>query len=117
LGFVDDKDGPTARGGDVLAPSGAQGLESGPSIVTGEGDAEEVAELSVEVHGAALGMLDGADQDVGQRAEALGQEAQRDALAGARVAGEHRETAVGDAELDAAQVAVDGRRRRVGCVA
>jgi hypothetical protein len=69
--------------------------------VSGERHAEEVAELAVEVHGAALGMLDGADDDVGQGAEPLGEQAQGDALAGARVAGEHGEAAVGDAELDA----------------
>ena len=55
-------------------------------------------------------MLDGADDDVGQGAEALGEQAQGDALAGAGVAGEHGEAAVGDAELDAAEEAVDGGR-------
>jgi hypothetical protein len=79
--------------------------------VRGERDPEEVGELAVEVHRPALRVLDAADEDVGQRAEAIGEEAERDALAGAGIAGEHREPAVGDPELDAAEVAVDRGRR------
>ena len=94
----------------MVGPAGAQGLEAGPAVVGGERDAEEVSELAVEVHGAALGVLDGADEDVGQGAKALGEQAQGDALAGARIAGEHGEAAVGDAELDAPDEAVDGGR-------
>ena len=90
------------------APSGAQRLEACPSIVSGQGDGEEISQLAVEVHGAALGMLDGADEDIGQRAQALGEQTQGDALSGAGVAGEHGEAAVGDAELDATDEAVDG---------
>ena len=86
-----------------------QGFESGPAVVGGERYAEEVPELAVEVHGAALRVLDGADEDVGQGAKALGEQAQGDdALSGARVSGEHGEAAVGDAELDASDEAVDG---------
>ena len=110
LGLVDDEHGARQGGGDVLAPAGAQGLEAGPAVVDGERDAEEVAELAVEVAGAALGVLDGADDDVGQGAEPLGEQAQDDALAGAGVAGDHGEAAVGDAELDAAEEGVDGGR-------
>ena len=110
LGLVDDEDGAAAGGGDVVGPAGAQGLESGPAVVRGERDAEEVSELAVEVHGAALGVLDGADEDVGQRAKPLGEQSQGDALAGAGIAGEHGEAAVGDAELDAPEEAVDGGR-------
>jgi hypothetical protein len=76
--------------------------------VCGEGYGEEITELAVEVHGAALGVLDGADEDVGQRAQALGEQSQGDAFASAGIAGEHGEAAVGDAELDAADEAVDG---------
>ena len=114
LGLVDDEHGAAAAGGDVVGPAGAQGLEAGPAVVDGERDAEEVAELAVEVDGAALGVLDGADDDVGQGAEPLGEQAQGDALSGAGVAGEHGEAAVGDAELDAAEEAVDGGRGEEG---
>src|SRR5690606_18597040 len=55
-------------------------------------------------------MLEGPDEDIGQGAEALGKQAQRDALSGARLAGDHREAAVGDTELDAAEEAVDQGR-------
>jgi hypothetical protein len=53
-------------------------------------------------------MLNGPDQDVGQSPEALGEQSQGDALAGARVAREHGEAAVGDPDLDASGEAVDG---------
>src|SRR5208283_212275 len=85
-----------------------QGLEAGPTIVGGERDGEEVSELAVEVHGAALGMLDGADEYVRQGAKALGEQAQSDAFPGPWIAGEHGESAVGDPELDAPDEAVDG---------
>jgi len=39
--------------------------------VDGERDAEEIAELAVEVACATLGVLDGADDDLGQGAESL----------------------------------------------
>ena len=55
-------------------------------------------------------MLDGADKDVGQRAQPLGEQAQGDAFARARIAGEHGEAAVGDAQLDAPDEAVDSGR-------
>jgi len=46
-----------------------------------------------------LGGARRADEDIGESAEALGEQAQGDALSGARVAGEHGEAAIGDAEL------------------
>ena len=52
-------------------------------------------------------MLDGADQDVGQNAKMLGEQSQGDAFAGARIAGKHAEAAIGDAELDTSNDAVD----------
>ncbi len=64
LGFVDDEHGTTATRADMVRPSGAQCLEAGPSIVRGEGYGEEISELAVEVHRAALRMLDGADEDI-----------------------------------------------------
>ncbi len=108
LGLVDDEHGAATTGGDVIAPAGAKGLKTGPAVVGGEGYSEQVAELAIEVHGAALGVLDRADEHVGQRPKTLGEQAQSDALSRARVAGEHGEAAVGDAELDAADEAVDG---------
>src|SRR5258708_26116396 len=92
----------------MIGPPRPKSFESGPPVVRRERDREEIAELAVEVHGAALGMLDGADHHVRQSAKALGEQAQGDALSGVGVAGEHGEAAVGDAELDAAHEAVDG---------
>lgn len=115
LRFVDDQHGPGEGLGDVVVPASAQGLEAGPAIVDGEGDAEEVSELSIEVAGPALRMLDGADHDMGDGAKSVGEQPQSDGLAGAGVAGEHGEAAVGDAELDAAEEGVDGRRSVEGC--
>jgi hypothetical protein len=84
-GLVDDEHGSATAGADVIGPPGAKGHEARPSIVGGERHGEELSELAVEVHGAALGMLDGANQDVGQGAKPLGQKAQGDAFARARV--------------------------------
>jgi hypothetical protein len=53
-------------------------------------------------------MLDGTDEHIGQRAKALGEQTQSDAFSSSRIAGEHGESAVGDAELDAPDEAVDG---------
>jgi len=116
LGLVDDEDGAATCLGNMIGPPRAQRLEAGPAVVRGKGDAEQVAELAVKIHSAALRMFDGADDDVGQRAKSLGEKAQGHALAAAGIAGQHREAAVGDAEFDAAQVTVDGGRseQRVG---
>jgi hypothetical protein len=98
----------------VLGPARAQRLEARPAVVGEERDAEEVAELAVEVAGATLGMLDGADHDVGQGAEPRGEQAQRDALARAGIAGEHGKAAMGQTELDTTKEGVDGRRNIEG---
>jgi hypothetical protein len=45
--------------------------------VGGERHGEEVSELAVEVHGAALRVFDGTDEHVGQHAKTLGEQAQR----------------------------------------
>jgi hypothetical protein len=73
-------------------------------------DAEEIAELPIEIGGAALRVLDGPDRHVGQGAEVLAHEPEHDALAGARVAADEREAAVGDAGLDAPQEGMDRGR-------
>ena len=116
LGLVDDEDRTPMRGADVIGPACAQGFEAAPPVVRGERHGEQISELSVEVHGAALRMLDRADEDVGELSESFGEEPQGDALPGARISSEHGEAAVGDAELCASEVAVDGWRgeERVG---
>ena len=45
-------------------------------------------------------MLDGADEDIGQSAKALGEQSQGDALPVPGIAGKHGEATVGDAELE-----------------
>ncbi len=121
LGLVDDENGAATTGANVIGPSHSECLEAGPPVMGGEGHGEQVAELAIEVHGATLRMLDGADQNIRQGAEALGEHAEGDAFAGAGIAGDHGESAVGDSELDAADEAVDGGggeervgRRRAG---
>jgi hypothetical protein len=59
----------------MLAPAGAQGLETGPAVMSAEGDAEEVAELAIEIAGPPLRMLNRADNDIGQRAQTCGEQA------------------------------------------
>ena len=92
----------------MLSPSCAQGLESGPAVVRVQGKAEEVTELAIEIHGARLRVLNGADDDVGHGLQPFAEQAQGDALSGARVARDHDISAVGDAELHAAEEGVDG---------
>jgi hypothetical protein len=84
--------------------------------VRGEGHAEEISELAVEVRGAALWMLESADEDIRERTKTLGEEAEGDALAGAGIPREEREAAVGDTELDAAKKGIDSGSwvKRVG---
>ena len=108
LGLVEDQDGASECGGDVIGPASAQRFESAPAVVSLERNTEQVAELTIEVHGARLGVLDGADDDVAQSGEALAEQAQGDTLAGTRVAGDHDIAAISDAELDAAQEGIDG---------
>jgi hypothetical protein len=109
LCFVDDEDGAQERGGDVIGPTSAQGLEVGPAIGSGEVDGEEVAELAIKIGGTALGVLDDADEDVWEGFEILGDEAQCDALTGAWVACDHGKAAICDAESETTFEGVDGR--------
>jgi hypothetical protein len=108
LGLVEDEDGPCESGSDVLGPASAQGLEAAPAVVRGKRDAEEIAELAVEIHGARLRVLDGTDDEIAHGCEAGVEQAESHAFSGAWVAGDHDVAAVGDAELDAAQERVDG---------
>ena len=72
---------------------------------------KDVAHFAVEIRQVALRMIDRADRDVGQSRETLGQQAQGDALAGARIAVDHREAAFADlGVLDAPAEVLDPRR-------
>ncbi len=94
----------------MIGPAGAQGFEAAPTIMGAKRDSEQVSELAVEVHSPRLGMLDGADHDVTQRLQALREQTEDDALAGAGVSADHDVATIGDAELDAAQEGVDRGR-------
>ena len=101
LGLVDDQHGPRQRGVDVGLPALAQHLGAGPAVVRAQLDAEQVAHLAIEVGEAGLGPADDADLDVALLAEALGENAQGDGLAGAGRAGDEGEAAFADELLDA----------------
>lgn len=71
---------------------------------------EQLAELAVEIREAALGVVDGADGEVRQPGEALGEQAQHHAFAGARFAVDHRKAAFADLRLlDAPQEVLHAR--------
>src|ERR1700678_1247265 len=59
-------------------------------------------------------MIDGADDDVAERAESLSQETQRHALAASGIARDHHEAAVAHGEFDATAEGVDGGRHVQG---
>jgi hypothetical protein len=86
-------------------------LKPAKRLLAGERDVEQVAKLPVEVAGAALRVFEGPDGTRSRRPrKPLGQQAQRDALAGAGVTGDEREAAVGDPEFDA----LEGRLSTAG---
>src|SRR6202035_2144428 len=101
LGLVDNQHGSRQSGVDVGLPAIAQHLGSGPAIVRSQLDAEQIAHLAIEVGEAGLRARDNADLDVALRSEALGENAQRDGLAGAGGAGDESEAAFADELLDA----------------
>ena len=102
-------------GVEAREPALAQGLEAGPAALRAQDDAEEVAELLVEVGQMALGMREGADGEIGQPAEPVGEEAEGDGLAGAGLAGDEGEAAFADeALLDAGAKELDLRRHEQG---
>src|ERR1700692_1637659 len=101
LGLVDDQHRSRQRGVDVGLPAIPQHLGSGPAVVRSQLDAEQSAHLAIEVGEAGLRARDDADLDVALRAEALGENAQRDGLAGAWGAGDEGEAAFADELLDA----------------
>ena len=88
----------------------AQSLEAEPAVVVDQGDAEELGEFVVEVGDAGRGMGQHRDPQPLGALEAPGEQAQRHALAGAGVAGDHREPAgAHELGLHPAAEAVDGR--------
>ena len=114
LGFVDQQHGAQERVLQMRQPPLAQGLEPVPAVVRREGDAEEIAELAVEVGHGTLRMRERADGEVAHLGEPLGEQAQHDALAGAGLAGDEREAALAHvALLDAPAEGLDlGRREQ-----
>jgi hypothetical protein len=57
----------------VLPPAGAQGFEASPPVVRWKRDTENVADFTIKVRYPALGMIDSADDDVAQSAQAFGE--------------------------------------------
>ena len=104
-GLLTDRHNETTEA-NVGAPSSLLGFAF-PDYLAAIIKAKEVPQLAVEVHGAGLGALDGADQEVGQQEEELGEEAESDALAGDWVPGDEDVDAVSDAEFDATEEGVD----------
>ncbi len=70
----------------MIDPAGAQRLEAAPAITDAHADAEDVAELAIEVTQAALWMMDDADGQIGEACQALGEQAHDDTLAATRIA-------------------------------
>jgi len=67
-------------------PALPQGLEAAPAVVRAQRDGEAVAQLPVEVGQVALRVIERPHAHAGEFGQALGQQAQCDALAGARIA-------------------------------
>jgi hypothetical protein len=93
----------------ALDPDVARG-PSFPTTAFTVGQLAKLTGLTVRAlhHYDAIGLLlDGAHDDVGKSGQPVIQELHGHALAGARVAGDHDEAAVGDAHLDAPDERVD----------
>jgi hypothetical protein len=91
-------------------PALPQGFEASPAVVRGEGDAEELAELAIEVGHSALGPGQLPELDVGEVAEFVGEQSQGHRLAGTGLSGNESETALAHLVLDApAEVVELGR--------
>src|SRR5205807_5052655 len=90
-------------------------------VVRSKLDAEQITHLAVEVGEASLGPANDADLDVTLRAEPLGEDAQRNRLAGAGCAGDEGKAALANQLLDAPAERLDAPRdmqrlnRYVGC--
>ena len=109
LGFVHQQHRAHAGVGEVLEPASAQGGEAVPAIVRDEAHAEDVAEFAVEVAEAGGGPGEDADAEVLQPIEAVGEQAQGGALAGAGLAGdEGKAPFAGETSLDPAAEVLHG---------
>jgi hypothetical protein len=84
---------------EVIEPARAQRLEATPAVAHPHGDAEDVAELPIEVAQVALRMMDDTHAQVAESGEALGEQAHDDAFARARVAVDEREAALAQVRL------------------
>jgi hypothetical protein len=110
LGFVHQQHGAPAGGFQMAEPGRAQRLEAAPAVVRAQRHAEQLAELAVEIPEAALRMIDGADGEIRESGEALGEQTQHHAFAGARFAVDHRKAAFADPYLlDAPQELLHAR--------
>ncbi len=93
LGLVEDQHRAAQRAIDVGLPALAQDLGAGPAVVRLKFDAEEVAELAVEVAEVGLRAGDHADGQVALLRQMLGEDAQSGRLAGAGGAGDEGDAA------------------------
>ena len=75
-------------------PALAQRLEAAPAVVRLEADGEDFTHFAVEVREAALRMIEHPDLDIGQTLQALGEQPQRDTLAGTGFAVHERKAAL-----------------------
>jgi len=74
---------------------------------------EDIAQLPIEIGQRTLRMRNHTDRDVGQARQALGQETQDHALAGARIAMDHRKAALANQRLfNAPAEVLDTRRNK-----
>ncbi|CDQ09482.1 hypothetical protein AFERRI_30128 [Acidithiobacillus ferrivorans] len=86
LGFVDEQHRAAAGGIQMGEPALAQCLEAAPAVTRFEGDGKDISQFPVKVSEIALWVMDGSDGQVRQLRQALGQQAQYHALAGAGIA-------------------------------
>ena len=88
-------------------PALAERSESTPTIGRRELHREDIAQLSIEVGAFRLGPLDHTNDNVPQRQQPLGDDAQRHRLAGTRLSRDQREPPLLDELLDAPGEMVD----------
>jgi hypothetical protein len=99
---IEEEHGPQEGGVKAGEPALAEGLEAGPAIVRAQDDAEEVADLLVEVSRWFWGCVRARTGELGQPAEPVGAEPEGDGLAGAGRQGDEGEAPfVGEALLRA----------------
>ena len=107
LRLVGDEHRARQGGVDVRLPTVAQNLCAGPAVVGRKLDAEQIAQLAVEVGEARLRPADDADLHVPLGLEPVGENAQGDGLADAGRAGDESEAALADELLGAPAEGLD----------